>query len=129
MPNDVHSFRSAHLERHIAKHTSAENFLRVVNAELQRHGLNELDASYLSQLRSKAKNSRNIGAKTARKLEIGLRLEPGTMDRPIDDEGTQSPEQLDAAEVAQKWLDLSADQRALVHQTIDALRQQNQSSD
>ena len=125
MTNGAHEFRKKNLELHVSRYRTAEEFLEVLNSGLRRNGEKELDASYLSQLRSSSPSSRNIGAKTARKLELGLDLETGSFDRPIDDDSNPTLTDLDAQEVARKWRDLSPDQQALVRQTIETLRKQN----
>lgn len=74
--------RYAHLMAHLAKFEEDVDFINHVNRGLEKRPEFEpnFSASYLGQLKAQ---ERGIGHQTARKLEAGLGLSPGSFDAPL----------------------------------------------
>ncbi|GAB5451802.1 MAG: hypothetical protein Hals2KO_21300 [Halioglobus sp.] len=76
--------RRAHLQQHLDRFETDVDFLREVNARLNRHPDYEpFSESHLSQIKS---GKRNIGDKVVSKLEAGLGLDDGAFDFPLKEE-------------------------------------------
>lgn len=87
----------------------------------------KLGVQYLNQL---LKGHRNIGEKTARKIEASLKLDPGWLDHGSADQREESPENgaarlsQRAIKVGQMFDRLSPDQQDAMQKIVDALAQQ-----